>query len=626
MKQKFLTLILLLTVCIGTLCASNTSVDGIWYNFNSSTETATVTYRGTYYDTYNDEYSGSVVIPSSVAYNGTTYSVTSIGGSAFFGCSSLTSITIPNSVTSIGENAFRQCSSLTSVTIPNSVTSIGSYAFSSCSSLTSVTIPNSVTSIGGSAFYSCSSLTSVTIPNSVTSIESAAFSGCSSLTSVTIPNSVTSIGGSAFYGCSSLVSITIPNSVTSIGNYAFHSCSSLTSVTIPNSVTSIGESAFRQCSSLTSLIIGEGVTTVAKEAFLGCSSLTTVVWNAKKATSISITNDKVFIDATSTITSFVFGENVEYIPDYLCGGLSKITFITIPKSVTKVGVYAFNGCTALKSIHWNAKRGTDYSTESRYRSPFYSKSTQYQSFTFGEDVEHIPNCLCAGLSNISSVTIPNGVTSIGDRAFENCSGLTSVTIGESVTSIGSSAFSGCSSLTLLTIPNSVTSIGSSAFYSCTSLISVTIPNSVTSIGSYAFDDCKNLVSFTSLAINPPSIGTIWGNDIRPVCYVPCGSLPAYATSSWKTQCSQFIEQSPYTITLIPSDSTHGVAKVTSRPDCNSAILTAIPNEGCSFVKWSDGNTQATRYVEVTEDISLTAYFAKEGYTIHVYQDCNTTIE
>ena len=192
-------------------------------------------------------------IPETVTYQGTTYSVTSIGNNAFRDCSSLTSITIPNSVTSIGNNAFENCSSLTSVTIPNSVTSIGASAFQNCSSLTSVTIPNSVTSIGNYAFQNCSSLTSVTIPNSVTSIGNYAFRDCSSLTSVTIPNSVTFIGWEVFKNCSSLTSVTIPNSVTSIRTSAFRDCSSLTSITIPNSVTSIGTSAFYGCDGLTSV-------------------------------------------------------------------------------------------------------------------------------------------------------------------------------------------------------------------------------------------------------------------------------------------------------------------------------------------------------------------------------------
>ena len=162
-------------------------------------------------------------IPETVTYQGTTYSVTFIGYGAFRDCSSLTSITIPNSVTSIGNNAFENCSSLTSVTIPNSVTSIGSNAFRNCSSLTSVTIPNSVTSIEGFTFYSCSSLTSVTIPNSVTSIRTSVFNNCSSLTSITIPNSVTSIGSSAFYGCDGLTSVTcLANTPPSLGGNVFY--------------------------------------------------------------------------------------------------------------------------------------------------------------------------------------------------------------------------------------------------------------------------------------------------------------------------------------------------------------------------------------------------------------------
>ena len=151
--------------------------------------------------------SGDLIIPSTISYNGTTYSVTSIGDRAFYYCSGLTSVTIPNGVTSIGNYAFYECRSLTSVTIPNSVTSIGEWAFTYCRSLTSVTIPNSVTSIGEWAFSYCISLTSVTIPNSVTSIGGGAFAGCSSLTSVTIPNSVTSIAGYAFYECNGLTSI-----------------------------------------------------------------------------------------------------------------------------------------------------------------------------------------------------------------------------------------------------------------------------------------------------------------------------------------------------------------------------------------------------------------------------------
>ena len=178
-----------------------------------------------------------------------------IGAYAFYGCSSLTSLTLPSNVTKIGESAFEGCSGLTSLTLPSNVTKIGESAFEGCSGLTSLTLPSSVTSIGSSAFEGCRSLTSLILPSSVTSIGSSAFSGCSGLTSLTLPSSVTEIGGSAFYGCSGLTSLTLPSSVTEIGAYAFYGCSSLASLTLPSSVTSIGSSAFYGCSGLTSIYV-----------------------------------------------------------------------------------------------------------------------------------------------------------------------------------------------------------------------------------------------------------------------------------------------------------------------------------------------------------------------------------
>ena len=269
------------------------------------------------------------MIPESITYENSKYSVTSIGDWAFSYCTGLTSITIPNSVTSIGNYTFFGCSGLTSVTIPNSVTSIGDYVFIYCTGLTSITIPNSVTSIGDGAFSGCSGLTSITIPNSVTSIGELAFDGCSGLTSVTIPNSVTSIGdyvlnrcdgikntiivndmfvylpktytghysipenitkiiGGAFENCSGLTSVTIPNSVTSIGGYAFFYCSGLTSVTIPNSVTSIGDWAFSECSGLTSVTIPNSVTSIGDWAFDCCDNLKNVYCYSEEVPSTNV--------------------------------------------------------------------------------------------------------------------------------------------------------------------------------------------------------------------------------------------------------------------------------------------------------------------------------------------------
>jgi hypothetical protein len=350
-------------------------------------------------------------IPSTIFVSPDTYNVTSIGISAFQGCTTLTSVTIPNSVTSIGQQAFYSCTSLNSATIGSSVTTIGDYAFQGCSALTSITIPDSVTSIGVSAFQYCTLLASVTLPINplFTTIGIAAFFQCSALTSITIPNSVTSIGDQAFYSCTSLNSAIIGSSVTTIGNSAFQSCSALTSVTIPNSVTIIGQQAFQYCTLLASvtLPINPLFITIGTQVFQFCSALT----------SVTIPN---------SVTSI--GNNAFQYCTLLASA-------TIGSSVTTIGISAFEGCSALTSV------------------------------TIHNSVISIGDQAFAGCSSLTSLSIGSSVTSIGVSAFQGCSALTSVTIPNSVTTIGDLAFYLCASLNLVYFlqPLTLPTIGTFAF-------------------------------------------------------------------------------------------------------------------------------------------------------------------
>ena len=306
-------ILLMAAMLLGILSVSAevVQIDGIWYDVVKKAKQAEVVSNpdGT------TKYSGNITIPSIVEYDGVECSVTSIGERAFFGCSSLTAITIPESVTSIGEDAFSGCSSLTAITLPEGVTSIGWYAFNNCSSLTAINIPESVTSIGDCAFWHCSSLTSITLPLSVTSIGHSAFNGCSSLTAINISENVGYINEYAFCNCSSLTAINIPASVWTIGEYAFYNCSSLTDIT------------FTENSQLTN---------INYYAFSGCISLTAIT----------------------------LPKSVRYIYDYAFSGCSSLTSITIPEDVRHIADYAFANCADLLDVYCYAEQvpSTDEST------------------------------------------------------------------------------------------------------------------------------------------------------------------------------------------------------------------------------------------------------------------------
>ena len=318
MKQRLLTTLTAALIALSAW-ANGTMIDGIYYELDSSTKTASVTYTGTginkSYNPSSTAYTGSITIDAAVPFGGTIYTVTSIGDWAFRDCTGLTSITIPNSVTSIGDRAFGGCTGLTSITIPSSVTSIGNYAFWGCTGLPSIDIPNSVTSIGQDAFENCTGLTSIDIPNSVTSIGSFAFLGCEGLTSINVAAGNTTYdsrdncqaiietaNNTLIAGC---MNSTIPNSVTSIGNYTFYGCTGLTSITIPNSVTSIGICAFEGCTRLTSITIPKSVTSIGGVAFTGCTGLTDIYARRTNPEAYNCNPFEFFDVSTSTCTLHV---------------------------------------------------------------------------------------------------------------------------------------------------------------------------------------------------------------------------------------------------------------------------------------------------------------------------------
>ena len=422
--------------------------------------------------------------------------------------------------------------SVKKVVIKDGVTSIGKYAFCNCSNLKSITILDSVTSIGDFAFSDCSSLTSITIPDSVTSIGDFAFSGCSSLTSITIPDSVTSIGDDAFSYCRSLTSITIPDRVTSIGNLAFYDCSGLTSITIPDSVTSIGKDAFSSCTKL-------------KTISLSCKSTLKKSDFGEQANLVSYTNQHTLTKTAAKAPTCTEDGNKEYWTCEHCGKyfLSddtnpetakavELSETVIPalkhKNATTRGASEPNGtkpgysgdryCPDCDTVlekgytYWNegnltwklyedgkltisgkgAMKNYNY-----YNNPSPAfKNSNVKKVVIEDGVTSIGNSAFDSCSSLTSITLSNNITNIGNDAFAGCRSLTSITIPDSVTSIGDTAFAYCYQLTSITIPDSVTSIGEATFYYCSGLTSITIPDSVTSIGSSAFKNCSNLTTIS----------------------------------------------------------------------------------------------------------------------------------
>ena len=544
-------------------------VNGLCYNFNEDGTSVTVTYMKDgnngygYYDWYSCV-NGELIIPSSVTYNGNTYSVTAIGKYAFDNCNGLTSVTIPSSVTSIGESSFGGCDNLksiswlnsnvttigssafastglTSVTIPNSVTTIDSYAFSYCKGLTSLIIGNSVKTIGGEAFYYCSSLASITIGSSVTSIGNWAFQGCENLNEVHIfditawcrisfvsnDSNPLKYAHNLYLNGSKITNLVIPNSVTEIKPLAFDGCSCLTSVTIPNSVATIGGGAFGRCTGLTEVTIPNSVTTINGGTFYNCTGLTSV---------------------------------------------------TIPNSVTTIGSDPFWGCTGLNAVYI-----TDIAA--------WCNIDFYDSLS--NPLYYAHNLYLNG-SIIKDLNIPNSVTVIKKSAFINCSCLTSLTIPNSVTQIGDYAFQGCSNLASI-FWNAKQCSGSgfisdsAPFYSLNNVKSLTLGAEVESLPQYL---CLNfrLTNLYSLIENPQNVSlgvNVFSNSDYSNCVltVPATSLGKYrSTPRW----SSFVNIQPdvYASSLILNTSNLFV----ENGKTENLIANVMPENAYSLLNWTSSNS------------------------------------
>jgi len=486
--------------------------------------------------------------------------VTAIDSDGFMYCSDLESVIIPDSIKTIGDHAFDHCEKLVSATVGNGITSIGNYVFYCCTSLVNVNIPEGVKTIGDYAFYYCKSLTTINIPESVKSIGRKAFRACYGFESIIIPGSVDSIGEEAFASCQNLKSINIGNGVKTIGASAFSTCKSLTSVTIPGSIESMGEYAFEYCKGLKSVIICEGVESVSRYAFQYCEALSSVDLG-----SVKTIGEEAFKFCKS-LESVIIPDSVKTIGEEAFDHCEAISSLTVGRGVTSIGRKAFYHCDGLEVIYYNAVEHPDLEHS---ESVFYgagslsggaelyigASAKNIPAYLFSDaniiSVEFAEGSVCEsigasafyGREGLTSITIPERVTSIGEYAFEYCKSLESVIIPDSVKTIGASAFSNCISLTeiyynatecqasgvfreagksgdgirvfigdgvknipayLFSDANIISvefaegsvceSIGASAFYGCEGLTSITIPERVTSIGEYAFEYCKSLES------------------------------------------------------------------------------------------------------------------------------------
>ena len=511
-------------LCCSAIYAYDFEVDGIYYNYSGTNASVTCLQQNSGNAT---AYTGDVVIPESVEYNGKNYSVTSIGSYAFWYCSGLTSVTIPNSVTSIGNCAFNSCSGLTSVTVPNSVTRIGSNAFQGCSCLTSIILPAGLTTIESTIFTSCSSLTSIKLPAGVTNIGNYAFSGCSNLTSIKLPAGVASIGKDAFSKCSNLTSIELPAEVTSIGNDAFSDCSSLDRIYLLGETPFTYNSSARISGNERAIIVPESAVATYQQAE-GWSNIAKYITGTERMTqSINITASNTGSAVRSTITDALVEDVVD---------------LTIKGSINSYDIIVLNQKMPILQ-NLDLSEATIVACDYPYYSSYCTKDNTLGAYMFREkrslrkvnlplnliDIGYEAFCNC---SSLGSVTIPKGVTIIGSGSFSGCTNLTSIQLPKDLKEIGSQTFQNCS-FTEIILPPSLKILGSSSFNGCP-IKEIRLPSSLKSIGNNAFGSNFSLKKVYTYTILPLSIkdGT-FSNATNAELYLPeTSSENYYFAAGW----------------------------------------------------------------------------------------------
>ena len=467
------------------------------------------------------QYSGSaaaLTIPSSLD----GHTVKQIGSYAFEKNTTLTSVSIPETVTELEYLAFTGCTSLTAVTIPSGLTkagSLGNGAFSGCSALTTVQFGSGLASIP-EALFEGTGLKTVTLPESVTSIGSWAFANCAKLEQVHFPAGLTSIGLGAFENCTALTAVTLPKRLTELGSAVFENCSALKSVWIPKSLTNNGlGDGFKGCTALTDITFETGITKIADRQFDGSPIKSITIPGTVTTVGMSAFSD------CANLTAIDLPSSVTEIDGYAFENCTALTAVTLPKHLRRLGTEAFLGCTALKSVFIPLSL-------QNVSSPF-RKCTALTDVTFEDGRTELPDTLLQG-SGVRQLTVPQTVTKIGYSAFADCTQLTAITLPAGLRELGNEAFEGCTALTGVALPDSLTdlgygvfrdcsaltaaefpagiapfswSTGSSMLRNCTSLRSVKLPKTVSSLGDYFFAGCTALEQI----VLPDSVTEIGSN-------------------------------------------------------------------------------------------------------------------